>query len=197
MSLTQWQLLQILPNASPVAGVFVSVLNTAMNRYQIIGIKRIAAFIAQIGHESGQLRYLKEVWGPTAAQARYEGRAALGTFGLLMLLSRAGFDADNIADFKGLGKRSGWFALMMTIMMFSMAGVPPLVGFAAKFSVLNAVLGTGQVWLTVVAVMFSLIGAFYYLRIVKTMWFDEPTDSAPRTWRQSLPAAARRPSRTS
>ncbi|KQQ31841.1 NADH:ubiquinone oxidoreductase subunit N [Duganella sp. Leaf126] len=103
----------------------------------------------------------------------------VGTFGVLMLLSRAGFDADNIADFKGLGKRSGWFALMMTIMMFSMAGVPPLVGFAAKFSVLNAVLGTGQVWLTVVAVMFSLVGAYYYLRIVKTMWFDEPADSAP------------------
>ncbi|MET0319152.1 MAG: NADH-quinone oxidoreductase subunit NuoN [Duganella sp.] len=102
----------------------------------------------------------------------------VGTFGVLMLLSRAGFDADNIADFKGLGKRSGWFALMMTIMMFSMAGVPPLVGFAAKFSVLSAVLGTGQIWLTVVAVMFSLIGAFYYLRIVKTMWFDEPADSA-------------------
>ncbi|MET0266826.1 MAG: NADH-quinone oxidoreductase subunit NuoN [Duganella sp.] len=102
----------------------------------------------------------------------------VGTFGLLMLLSRAGFDADNLADFKGLGKRSGWFALMMTIMMFSMAGVPPLVGFAAKFSVLNAVLGTGQVWLTIVAVMFSLIGAFYYLRVVKTMWFDEPADSA-------------------
>ena len=78
MSLTQWQLLQILPNASPVAGVFVSVLNIAMSRYQIVGTKRVAAFIAQIGHESGQLRCLKEVWGPTAAQVRYEGRAALG-----------------------------------------------------------------------------------------------------------------------
>jgi NADH-quinone oxidoreductase subunit N len=67
----------------------------------------------------------------------------------------------------------------MTILMFSLAGVPPMMGFAAKFSVLSAVLGTGQIWLTVVAVMFSLIGAFYYLRIVKLMWFDEPTDTAP------------------
>ncbi len=78
MSITQQQLLQILPNAGPVAGVFVPVLNAAMVHYQIIGPKRVAAFIAQIGHESGQLKYIKEIWGPTAAQAKYEGRKDLG-----------------------------------------------------------------------------------------------------------------------
>lgn len=78
MSITQQQLLQILPNAGPVAGVFVPVLNAAMGHYQIIGPKRVAAFIAQIGHESGQLKYVKEIWAPTAAQARYEGRKDLG-----------------------------------------------------------------------------------------------------------------------
>ena len=78
MLITLQQLIQILPNASPVAGVFVPLLNTAMNRYQIVGNKRMAAFIAQIGHESGQLKYVKEIWGPTAAQARYEGRKDLG-----------------------------------------------------------------------------------------------------------------------
>lgn len=78
MSITRQQLLQILPNAGPVAGVYVPLLNTAMVRYQIIGQKRVAAFIAQIGHESGQLKYVKEIWGPTAAQARYEGRKDLG-----------------------------------------------------------------------------------------------------------------------
>ena len=78
MSITRQQLLQILPNAGPVAGVFVPVLNTAMVRYHIIGPKRVAAFIAQIGHESGQLKYVKEIWGPTSAQARYEGRKDLG-----------------------------------------------------------------------------------------------------------------------
>ena len=78
MPITAQQLLQILPNASRVAGVFVPVLNTAMNRYQIIGTKRLAAFIAQIGHESGQLKYVKEIWGPTAAQTKYEGRKDLG-----------------------------------------------------------------------------------------------------------------------
>ena len=78
MPITAQQLLQILPNAGPVAGVFVPVLNTAMNRYQIIGTRRVAAFIAQIGHESGQLKYVKEIWGPTPAQAKYEGRKDLG-----------------------------------------------------------------------------------------------------------------------
>ena len=78
MPITAQQLLQILPNAGQVVGFFVPVLNTAMNRYQIVGPKRIAAFIAQIGHESGQLKYVKEIWGPTAAQARYEGRKDLG-----------------------------------------------------------------------------------------------------------------------
>jgi NADH-quinone oxidoreductase subunit N len=103
----------------------------------------------------------------------------LGSFGLIMVLSRAGFEADELNDFKGLSKRSPWYALIMSIMMFSLAGVPPLVGFAAKFSVLQSVLHTGAVWLTVLAVMFSLIGAFYYLRVVKVMWFDEPADTAP------------------
>jgi NADH-quinone oxidoreductase subunit N len=103
----------------------------------------------------------------------------LGSFGLIMLLARAGFEAEELADFKGLSKRSPWFAAVMSILMFSLAGVPPMMGFAAKFSVLQAVLGTGQIWLTVLAVLFSLIGAFYYLRVVKMMWFDEPTDSTP------------------
>jgi NADH-quinone oxidoreductase subunit N len=103
----------------------------------------------------------------------------LGSFGAIMLLARAGFEAENLADFKGLSKRSPWFATVMSILMFSLAGVPPMMGFAAKFSVLQAVLGTGQIWLMIVAVMFSLVGAFYYLRVVKMMWFDEPSDTSP------------------
>jgi NADH-quinone oxidoreductase subunit N len=103
----------------------------------------------------------------------------LGTFGTIMLLARSGFEAEQLSDFKGLSKRSPWFAVVMTALMFSLAGVPPLMGFMAKLAVLNSVLATGQVWLTVVAVMFSLIGAFYYLRVVKIMWFDEPADSSP------------------
>ena len=102
----------------------------------------------------------------------------LGTFGLIMLLARSGFEAEELNDFKGLSKRSPWFAAVMSIMLFSLAGVPPMMGFAAKFAVLQSVLNTGAIWLTVLAVMFSLIGAFYYLRVVKVMWFDEPVDTA-------------------
>ncbi len=103
----------------------------------------------------------------------------LGGFGMIMLLSRAGFESDNLNDFKGLNQRSPWLAFMMLLLMFSMAGVPPTVGFYAKFSVLNAVVQTGHTWLAVVAVMFSLIGAFYYLRIVKLMYFDTPQSHEP------------------
>jgi NADH-quinone oxidoreductase subunit N len=107
---------------------------------------------------------------------------SLGAFGMIMLLSRAdGFEADTLNDFKGLSRRSPWLAFMMLLLMFSMAGVPPTVGFYAKFSVLNAVVQAGHLWLAVVAVMFSLIGAFYYLRIVKLMYFDAPESHAPIT----------------
>ncbi|MBW9244076.1 glycoside hydrolase family 19 protein [Pseudomonas paracarnis] len=78
MPITEQQLLQILPNAGRNAGVFVPALNTAMNRYGIVGSARVAAFIAQVGHESGQLRWVREIWGPTAQQLKYEGRADLG-----------------------------------------------------------------------------------------------------------------------
>ncbi|MET3106570.1 NADH-quinone oxidoreductase subunit N [Oxalobacteraceae bacterium GrIS 2.11] len=105
----------------------------------------------------------------------------LGTFGMIMLLARNGFESEQIDDLKGLSKRSPWFALLMLMMMFSLAGIPPFMGFYAKFSVLQAVLNTGQVWLTVVAVLFSLIGAYYYLRVVKVMYFDEPTETSPIT----------------
>jgi NADH-quinone oxidoreductase subunit N len=103
----------------------------------------------------------------------------LGSFGLIMMLARSGFEAEQLSDFKGLSRRSPWFAVVMTVLMFSLAGVPPMMGFMAKWAVLQAVTTSGAVWLAVVAVMFSLIGAFYYLRVVKTMWFDEPSDTAP------------------
>jgi len=102
-----------------------------------------------------------------------------GAFGMILLLARAGFEADELSDFKGLNQRSPWFAGMMLIMMFSMAGVPFFVGFFAKFSVLQAVVASGQIWLAIVAIVFSLIGAFYYLRVVKIMYFDQPDDTTP------------------
>jgi NADH-quinone oxidoreductase subunit N len=103
----------------------------------------------------------------------------LAGFGMILLLSRKGFEAEQLEDLKGLNQRSPWFALMMLITMFSMAGVPPTLGFYAKFAVLQAALQAGFLWLVVFAVLMAVIGAFYYLRIVKLMYFDEPTDNTP------------------
>ncbi len=103
----------------------------------------------------------------------------LGGFGMIVLMSRAGFEADSIEDFKGLNERSPWFALMMLILMFSMAGVPPFLGFWSKLAVIQAALGADLVWLVAVAVVFSVIGAFYYLRVVKVMYFDKADVGAP------------------
>ncbi len=103
---------------------------------------------------------------------------AAGAFGVVILLSRSGMEADRLEDFKGLNARSPWFAGIMVILMFSMAGVPPLVGFYAKWVVLAAVVDAGLAWLAVTGVVFSVIGAFYYLRVVKLMYFDEPDDDS-------------------
>jgi NADH-quinone oxidoreductase subunit N len=105
----------------------------------------------------------------------------LGTFGLIMLLSRQGFESEEINDLAGLSKKSPWMAGVMTVFMFSLAGVPPMIGFFAKLSVIQALVTTNvtlYIVMAIVAVLFSLIGAFYYLRVVKVMWFDEPTGQA-------------------
>ncbi len=106
----------------------------------------------------------------------------LGTFGLIMFLSRQGFESEEIADLAGLAQRSPWVAGVMTVFMFSLAGVPPMVGFFAKLAVIQALVTTNvpfYIGMAVAAVMFSLIGAFYYLRVVKVMWFDAPVHTAP------------------
>lgn len=103
----------------------------------------------------------------------------LGIFGMIMLLSREEFEVEKLDDFKGLNRRNPWYAFITLLFMFSLAGVPPTVGFYAKLSVLQAIISVGHIWLAVIAVVFSLIGAFYYLRIVKLMYFDEPECDAP------------------
>jgi NADH-quinone oxidoreductase subunit N len=106
----------------------------------------------------------------------------LGTFGMVMFLSRRGFEADHIDDFKGLAKRSPWFASVMAIFMLSLAGLPPTVGFYAKLAVLQSILATNEplyLQVAVAAVALSLVGAFYYLRVVKVMFFDEPIQQNP------------------
>lgn len=107
--------------------------------------------------------------------------AVVPAFGLLMMLARKGFDPESLEDFKGLNTRSPWYAAMMLLVMFSMAGIPPLVGFVAKFVILYEALNKGFLVISVLAVFFSVIGAYYYLRVIKLMYFDEISDYEPIT----------------
>ena len=104
---------------------------------------------------------------------------AAAAFGMILLLSREGFEAEQLEDFKGLNARSPWFAFVMLMIMFSMAGVPPFIGFYAKLLVLGSLIDAGLVWFAVLGVLMAVVGAFYYLRVVWYMYFDDPLDEAP------------------
>ncbi len=173
--------------------IILAVLSMAIGNLAAIAqtnLKRMLAYSA-ISHMGFML--LGIVTGVVSGDARYALNAyssamfyviayvlmSAGTFGMILLMARAGFEAENIDDFKGLNKRSPWFASIMLMLMFSMAGVPFFIGFFAKFSVLQAVVAAGYMWLAIVSVLFSLIGTFYYLRVVKVMYFDEPADDTP------------------
>ncbi len=172
--------------------IILSVLSMAIGNLAAIAqsnIKRMLAYstISHMGFMllgllsgivSGNALSAAEAWSSAMFYAVVYVLMSLGAFGMVVFLSRAGFEAERLEDFKGLNARSPWFAFIMLLLMFSLAGVPPTVGFYAKLSVLQAVLGAGHVWLAVVAVMLALVGAFYYIRVVKLMYFDEPQDSA-------------------
>jgi NADH-quinone oxidoreductase subunit N len=162
-------MLMILAVLSMAVGNFTAIAQTNLKRMLAYSTIAHMGFML-IGILSGTL----EGYGSSMFYAVTYVLMSLGGFGMIMLLSREGFEADNLNDFKGLNQRSPWLAFMMLLLMFSLAGVPPTVGFYAKFSVLNAAVQTGHITLVVLAVLFSLIGAFYYLRIVKLMYFDAP-----------------------
>jgi NADH-quinone oxidoreductase subunit N len=111
---------------------------------------------------------------------------AAAAFGVLLVLNRKGFEAEDISDLSGLNDSNPWYAALLAIAMFSMAGVPPTVGFYAKLTVLQAVVQVDMVWLAIVAVLFSVIGLFYYLRIIKVMYFDKPVDEQSTTIKEAL-----------
>jgi len=170
-----WQgMLMVLSVLSMILGNVVAIAQTSM--------KRMLAYssIANMGYMlMGFLAANPSGYSAAMFYAIAYVLTTLASFGMIMLLSREGFEADQLADFKGLNQRSPWWAFMMLLAMFSLAGLPPTVGFYAKFTVIQAAVDAGFVWLAVVAVLTSLIGAFYYLRIVKLMYFDEPSDRAP------------------
>ena len=128
-------------------------------------------------HTGGDAAQSADAFGSSMFYAITYVLTTLGTFGMIQFLARKGFEAEEIDDFKGLARRSPWLAGVMMMMMFSLAGLPPLVGFYAKLVVLESVIAIGLVWLAVYAVVMSLIGAYYYIRVIKVMYFDEPVDT--------------------
>jgi len=173
--LVDWQgMLMILAVLSLAIGNVVAIAQTNMKRmlaYSTISHVGFLLLGVLSGTDSG--------YSASMFYAITYALMAIGGFGVIILLSRRGEEADQLDDFRGLNDRSPWFALMMLILMFSMAGVPPTVGFYAKLAVLKAVVDVDMVWLALVAVFFSIIGAFYYIRIIKLMYFDEPATDAP------------------
>ncbi|MDQ6680746.1 MAG: NADH-quinone oxidoreductase subunit NuoN [Pseudomonadota bacterium] len=179
------QMLVLLAVASMLLGNLAAIAQT--------NIKRMLAYstIAQIGFMllgltpgvvSGNTISAGNGYSSSLFYVITDVLTTLGTFGVIMLLSRHGHEAEHIDDFKGLARRSPWFAGVMAVFMVSLAGIPPTVGFYAKLAVLQSVVSTnveGYLWLAVTAVVLALLGAFYYLRVVKVMFFDEPADRHP------------------
>jgi NADH-quinone oxidoreductase subunit N len=173
----QWQ--QIL--------IAMAVLSMGLGNFAAIvqaNIKRMLAYssIAHMGYMIlGVIAATNQGYAAATFYIITYSLMTLGSFGLLVLMSRAGYEVENIADFKGLNGRNPWFAFIMLIMMFSMAGVPPVIGFWAKVGVLKALIQADILWLAALALLFSIVGAYYYIRVIKVMYFDEPNTVQPYT----------------
>ncbi len=143
-------------------------------------IKRMLAY-STISHMGffllGILSATKNGYGSSMFYVLVYALMSLGVFGVIILLSRQGYESDQLDDFRGLGQRSPWAAFLMLLLMFSMAGVPPTLGFYAKLMVIQSLVDQGLIWLAIVAVLMAVVGAYYYLRVVKLMYFDEPVDA--------------------
>ena len=177
------QMLMVLAVGSLLVGNLAAIAQT--------NLKRMLAFstISQMGFVllglmsgviNGNTMSSADAYGSSMFYVVTYVLTTLASFGVIMLLAREGFESEEIADFAGLNQRSPLYAAVMAICLFSLAGIPPMVGFYAKLSVLQALVASGQVFhlgLAVFAVMMSLVGAFYYLRVVKVMYFDEPTNA--------------------
>ncbi len=172
---TDWQgMLIILALLSMATGNVIAIAQT--------NIKRMLAYSA-IAHMGFLILGILPGIQPDIGSAHYASALfyvlvyalmSMGAFGMIILLGRRDYETDKLDDFKGLAERSPWFAFIMLILMFSLAGVPPFAGFWAKWFVIKEVVVIGHIWLAALAVIFSVIGAYYYLRIVKLMYFDQP-----------------------
>jgi NADH-quinone oxidoreductase subunit N len=179
------QMLVVLSVASMALGNLVAIAQTNLKRmlaYSTIAQMGFMLLGLASGVVSGNTLSAANAYSSSMFYVVTYVFTTLGTFGIVMLLARRGFESEQVDDLKGLARRSPWYGGVMAIFMFSLAGLPPTVGFYAKLAVLQALVSTNvaaYIWLAVVAVLLSLVGAFYYLRIVKTMYFDEPVETAP------------------
>ncbi len=190
------QMLVLLALASLAIGNVTAIAQTDLKRmlgYSTIGQMGFMLLAMLSGVVGGDRLAAANAWSAAMFYVITYALTALGTFGIILLLARAGFEAEEIADLKGLNRRSPWYAFVMLLLMFSLAGIPPTMGFYAKFVVLQALLGgvltAGTVWLAVIALALSLVAAFYYLRVVKVMYFEEPTDTRPIVATQDMRVA--------
>ncbi len=179
-----WQpMLMILAVLSLAIGNLTAIAQTNFKRmlaYSTISHMGFVLLGLMSGSVAGKPELASSAYGASLFYMLTYVLTTLASFGIVLLLSRQGFECEHIDDLKGLNRRSPWHAAIVLLLMFSLAGIPPLVGFYAKLAVLQALISAGHVTLAVVAVMFSLIGAFYYLRVVKVVYFDEPAaDAAP------------------
>ncbi|WP_447918349.1 NADH-quinone oxidoreductase subunit NuoN [Achromobacter aegrifaciens] len=180
----EWQpMLMILAVLSLAIGNLTAIAQTNFKRmlaYSTISHMGFVLLGLMSGSVAGKPELSSAAYGASLFYMLTYVLTTLASFGIVLLLSRQGFECEHIDDLKGLNRRSPWHAAIVLLLMFSLAGIPPLVGFYAKLAVLQALISAGHVTLAVIAVMFSLIGAFYYLRVVKVVYFDEPAaDAAP------------------
>ena len=179
-----WQpMLMILAVLSLAIGNLTAIAQTNFKRmlaYSTISHMGFVLLGLMSGSVAGKPELSSAAYGASLFYMLTYVLTTLASFGIILLLSRQGFECEHIDDLKGLNRRSPWHAAIVLLLMFSLAGIPPLVGFYAKLAVLQSLVSAGHVTLAVVAVLFSLIGAFYYLRVVKVVYFDEPAaDAAP------------------
>jgi NADH-quinone oxidoreductase subunit N len=177
------QMLMVLAIASLAVGNIVAIAQQNLKRMLAYSTISQVGFVLMgmlAGVVDGDAAGAADAWGSSLFYIVTYVLTTVGTLGVVIYLSAGRLEAETLDDLKGLSRRSPGLALVMLLLMFSLAGIPPLVGFHAKLVILGTVLAAGMVWLAVFAVLFSLVAAFYYLRIVKLMYFDPPSDSAVR-----------------
>jgi NADH-quinone oxidoreductase subunit N len=171
----QWQeLLIVISVLSMILGNFVAIVQTNIKRMFAYSTIAHGGYIL-LGFIAGTAAGYSAALFYTLAYAIM----SLGAFGIITLLSKQGFDAETIEDLRGLNDRNPWLAFMMLLLLFSMAGVPPTIGFFAKLSLIEALVSTHFVWLACIAMLVAVVGVYYYLRVIKAMYFDKPLDNKP------------------